>query len=94
MDELLARLGRLEAMVLVLVERQPKGRRDVDDSRTTFTTAEFAEAVGLGDWTIRNYCRLGRLRAKKKRSGRGAHPEWVLDREEMDRYRREGLLDG
>jgi len=42
---------------------------------------------------VRNYCRLGRLRAAKKRSGRGAHPEWVLSHEELERYRKEGLLD-
>ena len=56
-------------------------------------TREFAERVGLSDWTVRNYCRLGRLRAAKKRSGRGAHPEWVLSHEELERYRKEGLLD-
>jgi hypothetical protein len=80
------RLERMEAMLLVLVERQ--------QTREWYTTQEFAQAVGKAEFTIREYCRLSRLRAEKRQSGRGAHPQWVLSHAELERYRRNGLLPG
>ncbi|MGF1582831.1 MAG: helix-turn-helix domain-containing protein [Gemmataceae bacterium] len=57
-----------------------------------YTTSEFAELVGLSEFTIRKHCSEGRLRGKKRRSGRGAYLTWVLSHEELERYQREGLL--
>jgi hypothetical protein len=78
------RLENIESMLVVLVERQ--------QVRDWYTTQEFAQAVGKAEITIREYCRLGRLRAEKRQSGRGAHPQWVLSHAELERYRRNGLL--
>lgn len=81
------RLERMEAMLLVLVERQ--------QLRDWYTTAEFAQAVGgKAEFTIREYCRLGRLRAQKRQSGRGAHASWAISHDELQRYQAEGLLPG
>ena len=78
------RLQSIEAMLVVLVERQ--------QVREWYTTHEFARTVGTAEFTIREYCRLGRLRAEKRQSGRGAYPQWVLSNAELERYQREGLL--
>ena len=78
------RLERMEAMLLVLVGRQ--------QVREWYTTGEFANAVGKAEFTIREYCRLGRLRAEKRQDGRGAYPQWVLSHAELERYQRNGLL--
>jgi hypothetical protein len=79
------RLERLETLLTLLVERQ--------QVREWYTTAEFAQAIGgKAEFTIREYCRLGRLKAEKRQSGRGAHPQWVLSHAELERYRRNGLL--
>ena len=78
------RLEELRSMVLLLVERQ--------QVREWYTTEEFARAVGKAEFTIREYCRLSRLRAEKRQSGRGAHPQWVLSHAELERYQRNGLL--
>ena len=78
------KLERIEAMLAVLVERQAVRER--------YTTHEFAKSVGKAEFTIREYCRLGRLRAEKRQSGRGAYPQWVLSHVELERYRRNGLL--
>jgi hypothetical protein len=78
------RLEKIEAMLVVLVERQAV--------REWYTTHEFARTVGKAEFTIREYCRLGRLRAEKRQSGRGAYPQWVLSHAELERYRRNGLL--
>ncbi len=78
------RLEKIESMLDILVERQRV--------RDWYTTQEFAQEVGRAEFTIREYCRLGRLRAEKRQSGRGAYQQWVLSHEELERFRREGLM--
>ncbi len=78
------RLEKIESMLDILVERQRL--------REWYTTEEFAKEVGRAEFTIREYCRLGRLRAEKRHSGRGAYQQWVLSHLELERFRRSGLL--
>jgi len=78
------RLERMEALLLVLVGRQ--------QVREWYTTGEFAQAIDRAEFTIREYCRLGRLRAEKRQNGRGKYPQWVLSHAELERYQRNGLL--
>jgi hypothetical protein len=78
------RLEHIVAMLTQLVERQ--------QVREWYTTGEFARTVGKAEFTIREYCRLGRINAEKRRSGRGAYPQWVISHDELERYRRHGLL--
>jgi hypothetical protein len=78
------RLERIEAMLSVLVERQR-----VQD---WYSTDEFAALVRKAEFTVREWCRLGRIHAEKRRSGRGAFPAWCISHQELLRYRREGLL--
>ena len=78
------KLTRIERMLTTLVERQ--------QLRDWYTTQEFAEAIGKKEFTVREYCRLGRLRAEKRDSGRGPYAQWVLSHAELERYRRNGLL--
>ena len=78
------RLEKIEELLLVLVERQAV--------REWYTTHEFARTVGKAEFTIREYCRLGRLKAEKRMSGRGAYPAWIVSHAEMLRYQREGLV--
>jgi Helix-turn-helix domain len=82
--ELVTRLDRIEQMLAALVERQ--------FAKDWYTTEEFARMVGKADFTVREWCRLGRIRGLKRRSGRGAFPSWVVAHEELLRYQRDGLL--
>ena len=84
MDGIEDRLSRIEAMLATLVERQAV--------REYYTPEEFARIVGREAFTCREYCRLGRVRALKKASGRGKHASWVIPHEELIRFQREGLL--
>ncbi len=84
MEAFTERLGRIEAMLLELVGQAP--------GREWLTPAEAGRALGKAEFTVREWCRHGRLRAQKRASGRGPHPAWVVSRQELDRYRREGLL--
>ena len=78
------RLEKIEAMLLVLVDRQAV--------REWYEVEQFATAVGKAAFTVREWARLGRINAEKRRSGRGAHPQWVISHAELERYQREGLL--
>jgi len=78
------RLEKIEELLLTLVERQTV--------REWYTTHEFAKTVGKAEFTIREYCRLGRLKAEKRMSGRGAYPAWIVSHAELLRYQREGLV--
>lgn len=82
--ELATRLDRIEGMLATLVERQT--------IRDYYSTDEFARLVGKAEFTVREWCRLGRIRAEKRQSGRGAHPAWAISHQELLRYQKEGLL--
>lgn len=64
-------------------------RRTVKDF---YEIEECAKLVGKAEFTVREWCRLGRIRAEKKLSGRGAYARWVVPHAELLRYPREGLL--
>lgn len=84
MVEIEERLSRIESMLKQLVERQAV--------KEFYTPEEFARLVGREAFTCREYCRLGRIHALKKSSGRGKHASWVIPHEELLRFQREGLL--
>jgi hypothetical protein len=78
------RLDRIELVLTALVEREAV--------KDWYSIDEFARLVGKADFTVREWCRLGRIRAEKKSSGRGKHAAWVVSHDELLRYRRDGLL--
>jgi hypothetical protein len=78
------RLRRIESLLAALVERET--------IKKWYSTDEFARLVGKAEFTVREWARLGRIRAEKRRSGRGAFQAWVISQDELQRYRREGLL--
>ncbi len=88
MEELLERLSRLEAGLTAVLGRLATERA----GQAWYGTAELAALLGKEEFTVREWCRLGRIRAEKKRSGRGRHRAWAVSAAEVERYRREGLL--
>jgi hypothetical protein len=60
------RLERIESLLTLLVERQR--------TKEWYTTEELARLLGKAEFTVREWCRLGRIRAAKRQSGRGACP--------------------
>jgi len=77
------RLEKIEGMLAVLVERQ--------QVREWYSVEEFARIVERSEFTCREWCRHGRIRAEKKESGRGAYASWAISHGELLRYQREGL---
>lgn len=77
------RLARIENLLLALMPQAA--------GRSWYSVDEFARIVGRSAFTCRQWCRLGRIAAQKKASGRGAHMSWAISHEEFLRYQREGL---
>jgi len=78
-----SRLDRIEAMLKTLVDGQT-----ISD---WYSVEEFARLVNRAEFTCREWCRLGRIAAQKKGSGRGRHASWVISHDELLRFRKEGL---
>ncbi len=77
------RLDRIESLLLAFMQKQ--------DGRCWYSVEEFARIVDRSSFTCRQWCRLGRIAAQKKASGRGAHKSWAISHEELLRYQRDGL---
>ena len=84
MEAIEERLSRIECMLAQLVERE--------QVRQWYSVDEFARIVGRSEFTCREWCRLRRIAAGKKASGRGKHASWAISHAELQRYQREGLL--
>jgi len=78
------RLERIESILVVLVERQ--------QVREWYSVEEFSRIVGRAEFTVREWCRHGRIKAERKGSGRGAYLSYAIPHGELLRFQREGLL--
>lgn len=78
------RMGRIEASIRKISENRP--------NKEFYTCAEFAKLVNRAEYTVREWARLGRLRAEKTHGGRGRKAEWRFTQAEFHRYEAEGLL--
>ena len=78
------RLERIETILAVLVKRQTV--------KDWYSTAEVAGLLDKAEYTVREWCRQGRIRAKKRPCGRGRGGEWLVSNEELTRLKNEGLL--
>ena len=87
-DELVSLLSRMDERItevrdLLLVQRTVKDY---------YTTAEVAEILDRDPYTVREWARLGRIKAEKRACGWGRAKEWVVPHDELDRVRNRGLL--
>lgn len=83
-EQLTERLDRIESTLIMLLKQQAK--------KDWYGTDEVAAILGRDSFTVREWARLGRIRAEKRRSGRGRYRSWAISHEELLRIEREGLL--
>jgi hypothetical protein len=57
-----------------------------------YSTVEVAKLLGKRPYTVREWCRLGRINAEKANFGRGQDDEWRISHQELTRIQNEGLL--
>lgn len=57
-----------------------------------YSTGDLAKLLNKAEFTVREWCRLGRIRAEKRPCGRGSSQEWMISHSELERIRAEGLL--
>jgi hypothetical protein len=83
-EPILVRLDRVEAMLGELVRQRAV--------KEWYSFGEIANILGKAKFTVREWCRLGRVNCRKKNDGRGKHLAWVISHDELLRMQREGLL--
>jgi hypothetical protein len=84
MDILSERLERIEAALGLLVRERTV--------KEWYSVAEVASILGKAGFTVREWCRLGRIHARKRQCGRGQAQEWMIAHAELRRVENEGLL--
>jgi transposase len=84
MQAIIDRLDRIESVLEVLAQQ-----RTIKDF---YSTDEIATVLGKAEFTVREWARNGRIKAQKRRSGRGKYRSWVISHEELQRIQKEGLL--
>ena len=83
-QSLAERLDRIEAKLTCLLQQWTV--------KEWYAVAEAAEVLGKAEFTVREWCRLGRVRAQKRPCGRGRSQEWMIAHAELERIQNEGLL--
>ncbi|MBA4188152.1 MAG: hypothetical protein C0467_09055 [Planctomycetaceae bacterium] len=79
-DSLVTRLERIEAALTAILDRETV--------REWYGVDEISRLVGRGEFTVREWCRRGRLKAVKRGSGRGKFLSWVVSHDELKRFQR------
>ena len=62
------------------------------ETREWYTVEEVAAMLGKTTYTVREWCRLGRINATKRSERRGGAELWSISAAEIARYKDEGLL--
>lgn len=78
------RLDRLTLLVESLARQQT--------IKPWYSVGEFAKLVHKSDYTVRQWCNLGRIHATKSQGRCGPEHEWVISHEELLRYQQHRLL--
>lgn len=66
----------------------------IKDQRTIkdwYSVNEVAAIVKRAAWTVREWCRDGRIDARKRETGRGDTLDWEIPRTGLEHYREHGL---
>jgi Helix-turn-helix domain len=83
-EHLVSRLDRIEDTLRLLLQERVV--------QQYYSTADVGRLLGKAEFTVREWCRLKRIRAEKRATGRGRSLEWMIPHEELERIRAEGLL--
>ena len=83
-EEFAERLDRIETVLQQLTTQRLM--------KEYYSTSDVAKLVKRSEFTVREWCRLGRIAAEKRACGRGRSQEWMIPHDELLRFQCEGLL--
>jgi transposase len=83
-EEMTAIINRLDR-----IERLLMDQKTVKD---WYSTEEVAGILDRSAYTIREWCRHGRVSGQKRPCGRGTASEWIISHQELTRIQNQGLL--
>lgn len=83
-EVILERLERIESEITRLADA--KAVQEWYDTKTA------GEILDRSAYSVREWCRLGRVHAEKRVCGRGSAKEWMISNNELQRIKSEGLL--
>jgi hypothetical protein len=86
------RLDQICAQIRELLGPARNGQSKITADKEWYTTQEAALILNRAPWTVRQWCRLRRVQAKKRLCGRGLSAEWMISQQEIHRIQNEGLL--
>ena len=66
--------------------------KNTTPAKEWYTVSETAAILNRAEFTVREWCRLGRVNAGKRDCGRGNSQEWIVSHSELHRIQNEGLL--
>ena len=84
MEAILLRLEQIEMQLSRLV--------DAKTLQEWYDTKTVADILDRSAYSVREWCRLGRVNAEKRACGRGSAKEWMISNEELKRIKSQGLL--
>ena len=87
-EDLYAQNAEMKTMILQLhgMLASPK------PARSWYTVEEVAKMINRDAYTVREWCRQGRIDAVKRSERRGGAKLWSISAEEVTRYQNDGLL--
>lgn len=83
-----AQLAEMRTMLVQIHEMLAQPR----ETRECYTVDEVAAMLGRTAYSVREWCRLGRINAMKRSERRGGAELWSISASEVTRYKDEGLL--
>jgi hypothetical protein len=85
---IVVRIDRCETLISDLHELA----KNATPTKDWYSVSEISKILGKAEFTVREWCRLGRVQAAKRECGRGNSQEWIMSHEELIRIQNEGLL--
>ncbi len=82
------RIDRCETMITEMHQLA----KNTAPTKEWYTVDEMSAILGKAGFTVREWCRLGRVNAAKRECGRGRSQEWIISHAELLRIQNEGLL--